>query len=84
MTTAYLVVREDRHYSMRITVHLTIEGAEATAAEFRDEYDDAWTECVPTKDFRSETDEYGGRWLKMWMTDDDGPSVRIESAEVRP
>jgi hypothetical protein len=73
MSNVFIVAYKDRHTDDRISVHYSREGADRRVDAFKAKYQEAgyqWTE----------EPEFG--WERNAFTDDDGPSVRIRSAEV--
>jgi hypothetical protein len=72
-SAVFIVVYKDRHTDDRISVHCSREGADRRVDAFKAKYQEAgyqWTE------------EPAFGWERNAFTDDDGPSVRIRSAEV--
>ncbi len=77
MNTLFVVVLEDRHIDTTITVHGTRAGADAKVAEYKAGYGDQYS-WYPER-------VTAPNWLGCERTDcDDGPSVRIERAELLP
>jgi hypothetical protein len=69
----FIVVYKDRHTDDRISVHCSREGADRRVDAFKAQYQEAGYQWTEEPEFR---------WERNAFTDDDGPSVRIRSAEV--
>jgi len=73
--SVFVVVCRDRHTDDQITVHITRKGADERIVAFMSDYPEhKWhDEEVSTEP-----------WIRLAVTDDDGPSVHLQIVELEP
>lgn len=76
----FLVVRKDRHCDDQLSIHITLEGANAAIEEFKARYVEGDRSPYDWKE-----QSYGReqKWLRYVDCHDDGPSVHIELLQIQ-